>query len=48
MDNLSYLFVAFALTWVLIFGYVLMLGARLGRITKALRPDEDDKPGEEP
>lgn len=43
MDNLGYLFAAFAIAWTLIFGYMLILGSRLGRISKDLDRDESDE-----
>lgn len=43
MDNLGYLFAAFALAWALIFGYMLILGGRLSRISRDLdRDDHED------
>lgn len=41
MDNLGYLFAAFTLAWALIFGYMLILGGRLSRISRDL--DRDDR-----
>lgn len=42
MDNLGYLFAAFAVAWALIFGYMLILGGRLNRISKDLERDESE------
>lgn len=56
-DNLAFLFAAFAVVWLLIFGYLLFIGGRIGSLrqdVEALRdeldartpPDASDGAGE--
>ncbi len=44
MDNLGYLFAAFAVAWALIFAYVLSVGRRLGQLETRVRDQQDGDP----
>jgi CcmD family protein len=47
-ENLSFLFAAFAVIWLLIFGYMLFIGGRIGGLrqdVEALREELDARSG---
>ncbi len=40
MDYTGYLFAAFAVTWAVLFGYLLLLGRRLQRLEERIADEE--------
>lgn len=50
-DNFTFLFAAFAVVWIMIFGYCLFIGGRIGGLrqdVEALRDDLAARAGAEP